>query len=420
MALPKSSKIPPLIPAIPGRTSKVALDPAQITAAREYIQNYWPKLTRSHPEDDKTIVGLPNPYLIPSYDEKAPFSYNEQYYWDSYFSVQGMLNQENKDFVAGILENFFVLMDRFHIIPNSSRTYHTGHSQPPFLTSFIFDVYNIGGYSVDWLKEKMAVAEQEYYGVWMSEKHPNWRLVSRGLSRYYDFNVLHDLAEAESGWDMTTRFNRRALNYLPVDLNALLYKYETDFALAAKMTDDLLGEEAWLARAELRKQTMNALMWDKRRQFFYDYNYKKEQIGRVSSLAGYFPMWAGMVSEKQAAHLVRNLKKFEQRGGLATTDTALPGLLSNIPTQWAYPNGWAPLHFIVVEALKRYGYEKDARRIAHKWLSANLAWFSKHKNFLEKYNVVNPYREPVEGLYPSQTGFGWTNAIFERFCQDWL
>ena len=38
--------------------------------------------------------------------------------------------------------------------------------------------------------------------------------------------------------------------------------------------------------------------------------------------------------------------------------------------------------------------------------------------FLEKYNVVAPEKTPAEGLYPLQTGFGWTNAIFERFCQD--
>lgn len=402
------------------KPSEVTLDPAQIQVARAYIHDYWPKLTRHHPEDDKTLVGLPHPYLIPSYDEKAPFSFNEQYYWDSYFMVQGMLNEEHKEFVVGILENLVILMERYHVIPNSSRTYHTGHSQPPLLTSFIFDVYNIGGFSKDWLSTKMAAAEEEYHGVWLSDQHPNWHLVSRGLSRYYDFNVLHDLAEAESGWDMTTRFNRKCLHYLPVDLNSLLYKYETDFARAAEILGAKDQKAIWEERAEFRKQTMNALMWDKRRHFFYDYNYKKEQIGRVSSLAGYYPMWAGLATEQQARYLVKNLRKFEHRGGLATTDTALPGLLTHLPVQWAYPNGWAPLHFLIVEGLRRYGYEKDARRIAHKWLAANLAWFSKHGNFIEKYNVVNPYKEPVEGVYPSQVGFGWTNAIFERFCQDWL
>src|SRR3978361_140930 len=72
---------------------------------------------------------------------------------------------------------------------------------------------------------------------WVS-KNPTTLQVYKGLSRYYDINYLHDLAEAESGWDMTPRFDRRALNYLPVDLNALLYKYETDFARNAPIFDD--------------------------------------------------------------------------------------------------------------------------------------------------------------------------------------
>jgi alpha,alpha-trehalase len=134
-----------------------------------------------------------------------------------------------------------------------------------------------------------------------------------------------------------------------------------------------------------------------------------------------------LVNEEQAANLVRNLKRFEQRGGLTTTDQQfnqrLPGQLpgtANTPTQWAYPNGWAPLHFIVIKALQRYGYHQDAERIANKWLHTNLSWFNKEHVFLEKYNVVNPDKPPVKGVYPSQTGFGWTNAIFEWLCQEYV
>src|SRR6185437_14912122 len=128
--------------------------------------------------------------------------------------------------------------------------------------------YNLGD---DWLKSNVAVAQKEYETVWMGVKKPNERLVHQGLSRYYDINYLHDLAEAESGWDMTPRFDRRALNYLPVDLNALLYKYETDFARAAKLKGKMREAARWDDRAELRKQTMNELMWDKIRGLYYDY-----------------------------------------------------------------------------------------------------------------------------------------------------
>jgi alpha,alpha-trehalase len=398
------------------------LTPEDVAEARQYIKQYWTKVERFHPKDDESLLGLPKPYLVPSYRVKTGFDYNEMYYWDSYFMVQGMLDGEHRELVAGILENLMSLFSRFKVIPNASRTYLTGRSQPPFLTTFIFDVYQAYELDKAWLKDAMELAEQEYNIVWMGVKKPNERQVYKGLSRHYDINYLHDLAEAESGWDMTPRFDRRALNYLPVDLNALLYKYETDFARAARIFEDKRTAAKWDDAAAVRKQTMNELMWDRIRGLYYDYNYVKKKRGTVSSLAAYYPMWAGMVTDKQAAALVKNLRRFEHKGGLATTDALPLGqfVLGSLPTQWAYPNGWAPLHFIVVKALERYGYHADARRIAIKWLKANLQWFNTDHLFLEKYNVVSPEKPPVKGLYPSQTGFGWSNAVFERFCQDYV
>lgn len=399
-----------------------ALTAAEVQPARDYIRAYWHKLERFHPKDDESLLGLPHPYLVPSYDESARFDYNELYYWDSYFMVQGMLDAEHEELVRGILENLLSLYKRLGVIPNASRTYLTGRSQPPFLTSFIFDVYDT--YDVDdaWLARAIAIAEKEYHTVWLGTRKPNVRLVHQGLSRYYDINYLNDLAEAESGWDMTPRFGRKALSFLPVDLNALLYKYETDFARAA----DILGkpEEAveWLTVAEQRKTAMNTLMWDRIRGLYYDYNFKKEQRGTISSLAAYFTMWAGLCTPDQAKAMVRALRRFEHRGGLTTTDDRpfsyqLPG---SVPVQWAYPNGWAPLHFITVKGLERYGYHEQATRVAAKWLHTNCQWFTEHGVFLEKYNVVDPTKPPLKGVYPSQTGFGWTNAVFERFCQEYI
>lgn len=324
--------------------------------------------------------------------------------------------------VEGMLENMLHLLERFKVIPNASRTYLTGRSQPPFLTSYIFDVYNVYNPGREWLKKAMAAAEREYAEVWMGTVKPNWRLVHKGLSRYYDINMTHDLAEAESGWDYTPRFGRHALNYLPVDLNALLYKYEMDFARASRIFGDKAAVKKWEKAASERKKTMTQLMWDKGRGLFYDYNFVKEKRGNISSLAPYFTMWAGMADGRQAQAMVKALRRFEQKGGLSTTDNLplgqyVPGVM---PTQWAYPNGWAPLQFIVVKGLQRYGYHDDARRIAMKWLKTNLDWFNENGIFLEKYNVANPEKPPMKGVYPSQTGFGWTNGVFERFCQEFI
>lgn len=389
--------------------------------ALEYIDDFWGELERHHSEDDGTLVGLPYPYLVPAGDQKAEFRFEEQYYWDSYFTALGLHDEKHRVLVEGMLENLLFMFRRFGLIPNASRMYFTGRSQPPLLTTFIFHVYDTYGKDKEWLRQKMAVAKDEYERVWMHDAHPTWHRVHKGLSRYYDINVLHDLAEAESGWDMTPRFERKCLDFLPVDLNALLYKYETDFARADEILDDQKSAANWLKAAEKRKKTMDELMWGKLRGFYFDYNYQRGVLGDIWSLAAYYPMWAGMVSKEQAKRLVDNLHRFEKKGGLSTTmrpliDTTV--LFGSLKAQWANPNGWAPLHYFVVEGLKRYGYEAEARRIATAWVRTNLEWFDRHGEFLEKYNVVNPKKKPVEGVYPSQSGFGWTNAVFIRFVED--
>lgn len=395
---------------------------SDVQAARDYIRAYWHKLERFHPKDDESLLGLPRTYLVPSYDEAARFDYNELYYWDSYFMIQGLLDAEHEELVEGILENLLSLFERLSVIPNASRTYLTGRSQPPFLTSFIFDIYDTYDVSNEWLARAIDIAQREYKTVWLGTRKPNVRLVHEGLSRYYDINYLNDLAEAESGWDMTPRFGRKALSYLPVDLNSLLYKYETDFARAA----DILGKpkevERWQRAASARQQVMDRLMWDRLRGLYYDYNFKKNRRGNISSLASYYTMWAGLASDEQAAAMVRAMRRFEHKGGMTTTDDRplsyqMPG---SLPVQWAYPNGWAPLHLIVVQGLERYGYHDDAARIVQKWLRTNLDWFNANGVFLEKYNVVEPNKPPLRGVYPSQTGFGWTNGVFERFCRDYI
>lgn len=398
------------------------LDAATVAPARHYIADYWSKLTRYNPKDDDTLIGLPKPYLIPAYEEGKEFDYNELYYWDSYFMCLGLMDEAHRDLVLGILEDLVTLFERFNIIPNGSRTYLMGRSQPPFLTSFILAAYKT--YSMDkaWLARHITVAKQEYHQVWMGTVKPHARQIYEGLSRYYDINYISDLAEAESGWDMSPRFGRHCLNFLPVDLNCLLYKYERDFAYVDRLLGDEASAVAWDKAAHERRLKLNSLMWSDKRNFYYDYDFTKQKRGSVNSLAAYFTLWTGIASEKQAAKLVSALKKFEQKGGLATTDSLplnqfMPG---GRPLQWAYPNGWAPLHYITVRGLQKYGYREEARRVALKWVYNNFQWFSDHGVFLEKYNVVQIDKPPVKGLYPSQTGFGWTNSIFELFCQEFI
>lgn len=397
--------------------------------AIKYLKDYWENLERYNPHDDETLIGLPYPYFVPSNKNGGHFSFDEMYYWDSYFISLGLYGSEHEHFAFYLLENLTALIKRFGVIPNASRFYMASRTQPPFLTSLIFDIHDKADFKnpkiskllapykskEDWLEKNIAIAEKEYANVWMGVRQPHWRQVFNGLSRYYDINVLHGLAEAESGWDMTPRFRRRCLDFIPIDLNSLLYKYEADFARAAKILKKFDEEKNWQKRMKKRKITINKSLWSEKDGFYFDYDYFYKKFSDSWSLASYYPMWANLATEKQAAELVKNLRKFEFDGGLVCALRAKHigrkfGMAP--PMQWDYPNGWAPLHWLVVQGLENYGYHEDAKRIAQKWLKNNLVSFERDGVFWEKYNATDVNKKAVDGVYPQQKGFGWTNAVF--------
>ncbi|MGB4420522.1 MAG: trehalase family glycosidase [Candidatus Saccharimonadales bacterium] len=398
-----------------------SINPKELERAIDYINDYWDKLIVRQEKTTTTLFGLPNPYVVPSKNEDN-FQFNEQYYWDSFFISIGLIESGKNDLAEGMLENLFYMFECFKMIPNANRFYMTGRSQPPILTSYIDLIFKSNNKNKAWLKRAFKIAEKEYWNVWRSSVHPHWREVYKGLSRYYDINDLHDLAEAESGWDMTPRFERKTLDFLPIDLNCLLYKYEIDFAKFSDILGNKKSQRKWLKKAELRRKTVNELMWNRSKNFFFDYNFINKNQNSVWSLASFYAMWTGLADEEQARQMVKNLDKFTYEGGVSTTtrDIFNVNLFGSHSTQWAYPNGWAPLHFIVIEGLKNYGYDKQAKELTSKWLKTNLTWFNAHGEFLEKYNIVNPEKPPINGVYPSQTGFGWTNAIFLYLAKRYI
>lgn len=393
---------------------KTELSRHDLEEALNHIDDYWNTLTRTSTKLSSTLIALPNPYIVPS-PGNDKFAFEEQYYWDSYFTSLGI---DDEDLVSGMLDNLIFMFEEFGLIPNGNRYYFTSRSQPPILTTFIFHVYDKYKKSDNWLSERIDVAKQEYHTVWSSAEHPHSRLVYDGLSRYYDINHLHDLAEAESGWDMTPRFKRQCLDYLPIDLNCLLYKYEADFARASRILGNESEALAWDGLCNKRRDNVTKLMWNKRKAYFFDYNFIDKKQGDVYSLAGYYALWSGLADENQAKKLVMQLQKFEKSGGLTTTAGYFmyKPLFGSTKTQWAYPNGWAPLHMIVVEGLEKYGYSTEAQRVAIKWLKTCNDWYRNTGHFQEKYNVVNTKQNPTSGLYPSQTGFGWTNGVFTHLA----
>lgn len=417
-----------------------------------YIDAYWEKITHK-PEKRKInrhVVEIPYTYISPNV---AWVAGNQPYmfYWDTFFMFRGLIGTNREWILKEMVNNFIYIFSKYGVIPNFNAPVSMGRSQPPFLSSMILDTYN--GYYFNhmrktriqklfsdirphkkWLRKAVKVAKMEYDTVWIDkERKYNHSVEGYGLARYGDRDIGYaHSSELESGWDFTSRFYNRCNEFFPIDLNVLLYKYERDFAKIAFHLGDREEEKKWKEIALKRKSEINSLLWDDEKGFFYDYCYTRKRISDFLSLASFTPLWAGLATEAQAARMVKKLKLFETNYGLVITakESLAPKVdLTSIPLrfrpaiesvlepkQWDYPNIWAPLEYLTVVGLLKYGYIEESRRIMLKSIEAHSANFKKHKTFFEKFNGETG-GIPNNFHYASQEGFGWTNAVFYRYIR---
>lgn len=407
-----------------------------------FIEEYWKKIIHD-PKDssgDPHVIPLPNTFITPN--AKSHWK-NSMFYWDSFFMFRGLLDTDKDWIIPEVVDNFIYLFNQFGIIPNASVWAFLGHSQPPFLSSMIFDAYYAiqrgSGVSVfgkspyirRWLKNKMSVAQNEYWYVWEDKDSYTHKVEAFGLSRYGDRDVGYALtSERESGWDFTTRFYNRCDEFLPVDLNSYLHKYEKDFAKAANILGDTEEEKKWEQRASDRHTRMKKYMWNDAKGFFFDYDFVNNIQSDFYSLAGFVPLWAKLATYEEAKKAKEKLPLFETEYGLTiTSKISLPDpvLYEKIPKafrlsidelmapkQWDYPHIWSPLEYLTIIGLLRYGFIEDAVRIMKKSVKANYHVFQKYGALLEKLDATTG-EKPKDFWYPSQLGFGWTNAIFYRY-----
>ena len=288
---------------------------------------------------------LPRPF-IPVDTAKGWWDF---YYWDSYFIIRELLKEGHLDAAKNQLEDFLFMIEKYGHIPNANVYLWAGHSQPPLLTSMVRAIFEQEG-DLALLKKCYPLVKREYETFWQGPYH---LVKGTGMSRYQDTglgwykilgypqNKITNLqAEAESGWDFNPRFENRCLQFLPVDLNSWLYKYEVDLGwIAAALSLDGSEARRWAELAEARKQHFNKFFWDEAQGFYFDYDFKNSRQGKVWSLAGFMPLWVGLASKSQVEGVAGNLQRFAKARGLSVCDQDY----GYHDRQWNYPNSWPPL-----------------------------------------------------------------------------
>ena len=416
-----------------------------------HIKNLWNVLRRESDISSPTggregagtsLLPLPNPYIVPG------GRFREIYYWDSYFTMLGLKESGETDMIENMVKNFAFLINTYGHIPNGNRSYYISRSQPPFFSLMVELLASIKG---DDVYITYLPALEKEYNFWMNgaEKLKPGQAYRRVvklrdgtiLNRYWDdaatprpegFKEDVAVAErsgrdkeemyrnlragAESGIDFSNRWfadqknitTIQVVDFIPVDLNALMIHLEQVIAKSRKMKMDQAGEKQMLNKISKREAAIDKYCWNKQFNYYADYNFKKQKQNAVVTPAGMYPFCimkkTSSLNNKCGLAISTLKKKLLAAGGVKATEI-------NTGQQWDAPNGWAPLEWMTIWGLERCGQSELARDIAQRWVKLNSDVFERTGKLMEKYNVVDTHLEAGGGEYGGQDGFGWTNGV---------
>lgn len=292
-----------------------------------HIDALWDVLQRpaDRPDPRSSLLPLPNPYVVPG------GRFGEVYYWDSYFTMLGLIQSGRQDLARDVLANFTSLIDRYGHIPNGNRSYYLSRSQPPFFAAMVELVAESSDDPAKVYADALPTLAREY-AFWMDgadflKPGGAYRRLVRLpdgtlLNRYWDDSdeprdesyredvetarstnrppaeVYRDLrAAAESGWDFSSRWladgktlaSIRTTAVVPPDLNSLMAMLETVLAKAYTVSHRPERAVELEARAKLRAEAVRRLLWDPQAGVFTDYLWREGRLTGAVTLATTYP-----------------------------------------------------------------------------------------------------------------------------------
>ncbi|KIY65017.1 glycoside hydrolase family 37 protein [Cylindrobasidium torrendii FP15055 ss-10] len=370
-----------------------------LRAWSQTVHGYWTQLIRGTNSStlcdgvkcESSLIPLNHTFVVPG------GRFREQYYWDSFWIVEGLLESQLYDIVNATLQNFMDELEQFGFIPNGGRIYYLNRSQPPLFVQMLERYVTVSG-DTGILSRALPLAEREFewwranrtvsvtspttgqnyslarYAVNNSAPRPESYLTDYKTANNPDGPTLTEdersslyaelASGAESGWDYSTRWlqdpapgndNLTTLQIrelLPVDLNSILYKNHVIMAQLYGSANDSAASVHREAAASIKEGILD-LMWNTTKYAFYDYSLTGEKQTNVLSAAAFYPFWSGIVPDEVLLNATNAFRAFSSVNlVLNRYNGTYPSTFLDTGLQWDFPNAWPPHQYIVLEALK--------------------------------------------------------------------
>ncbi|KAF8158436.1 trehalase [Crassisporium funariophilum] len=368
-------------------------------AFAQTVHGFWTQLIRGTNSStlcgnsgkcESSLIPLNHTFVVPG------GRFREQYYWDSFWIVEGLLESQLFDVVNDTLQNFMDELDQFGFIPNGGRIYYLNRSQPPLFIQMLARYVEVTG-DRSILARGLPLAEKElkwwdderslqvkspfsnttftmyHYSVTNTAPRPESYLTDYTTANDPASPTLNDTEKAslyaelasgaESGWDYTMRWfaggngsaGLRALNVrnlIAVDLNSILYKNHALLVDLYGTANATAAGRHRTAAAALKAGILD-LLWDSQKLAFYDFIVNTNSRSNTFTAATFYPLWSGIIPDQVANDQKSAFGVFSSLNMVLNRyNGTFPSTFVDSGLQWDAPNTWPPHQYIALQALR--------------------------------------------------------------------
>jgi glycogen debranching enzyme len=209
-------------------------------------------------------------------------------------------------------------------------------------------------------------------------------------------------------WSAIHRLRRKAYNseallsrslFAVEDLayNCMLVRANKRMQEIAKSIDEKVP--TWLL--ERAKKTEDALetLWDESTGQYYSRSFVSHKLIEEPSVATLLPLYAGTIPQERVKRLLELINRPEYFGAkwpLPSVPVSDPNF---DPTKYWQGPTWVNINWMIIDGLRRYGYQKEALQLKKQTLD-----LVKKSGFYEYFN-------PKDGSPAGAPNFSWTAAL---------